>query len=137
MDTVHPEGKNDIGVYLTLAGNASTPFPCRVEYAFRLLHHDGKPTSRFALGGTPGGVVFTRGASWGWRSFISKDRITVADSPYIKIVQLPAAAPPNPVPVIALGAGFIDLTDDDPPPPPMVPVAVITFKVTFRFLPTV
>ena len=137
VETVHPEGRNDFGVYLNLAGDASASFPCRVEYSVRLVHHDGKPSSSYFIKGPSGGAVFAnRGASWGWRSFVVvKDRITVADSPYVKTVQLPAEAIPDPIPVAAAGSGFIDLTGDDLPPPAPVPVAVATFVATFRFLP--
>ena len=137
MDTVHSEGKNDIGVYLSLTGHASVLFPVRVDNSFRLVHHDQKLTSKWQGGSTPGGVIFNSGAAWGCPSFISKDRIAAVDSPYVKVVQLPADAPPNPMPVIAKGTGFIDLTDDDLPPPPLVPVAVVTIVARFRLLPSV
>ena len=133
VDTVLP---NELGVFLGLTGEAL--FPCRVEFSIRLVHHDGKPVSTYLMKGATGGVVFEgRNSGRGFR--IAKNRLSSADSPYVKVIQAPAEAnDPHPVPVADASTGLIDLTveasgsDADAA---VVEQRVATFVASFRFLP--
>ena len=69
----------DYGVYLSISGG---PFPCKVQYTFELVHHDGNPLS---------GVKWTRTNKYivtsnrGHPHFISKVRLASPNNnPYVK-----------------------------------------------------
>jgi len=77
VKTKSSDAPDHYGIYLNLKEGA---VPCKVKYAFELVHHDDDEDSKKQKNSEH---TFERIKGWGFRDFIAKDELTKT-SPYIK-----------------------------------------------------